>query len=152
MSPKLCLEAIIIYKNYSKKSGKVGVNRVNDFWVPLKSMKIWVGTNNLVFCSGQNLPTLSWHLHKRYVVCRERGILQARHPLLLLIMEAFHIITWQPRGCSEHLFRFADCRKTVYRGFEHQSGQTKDYKIGICSLSTKHAASRRKSEFWLARN
>ena len=26
----------------------------------------------------------------------------------------------------------------VDRGFEHRSGQTKDYKIGICCFSTKH--------------
>ena len=33
-----------------------------------------------------------------------------------------------------------------------RSGQIKDYKIGICSFSTKHAALRRKSKDWLARN
>jgi len=38
----------------------------------------------------------------------------------------------------------------VDRGFEPQSGQTKDYKIGICCFSTKHAALRRKSKDWLA--
>jgi hypothetical protein len=31
-------------------------------------------------------------------------------------------------------------------------GQTKDYKIGICCFSTKHAALRSKSKDWLARN
>ena len=41
---------------------------------------------------------------------------------------------------------------TVDRGFEPQSGQTKDYKIGICCFSAKHAALRRKSKDWLARN
>jgi hypothetical protein len=40
----------------------------------------------------------------------------------------------------------------VDRGFETWSGQTKDYKIGICCLSAKHAALRRKSKDWLARN
>jgi hypothetical protein len=40
----------------------------------------------------------------------------------------------------------------VGRGFEPQSCQTKDYKIGICCFSTKHAALRRKSKNWLARN
>ena len=34
----------------------------------------------------------------------------------------------------------------VYRGFESGSGQTKDYKIGICFISSKHAALRRKSK------
>ena len=40
----------------------------------------------------------------------------------------------------------------VYRGFESRSGQTKDYKIGICCFSAKQAALRRKSKDWLARN
>jgi hypothetical protein len=30
--------------------------------------------------------------------------------------------------------------------FEHRSGQTKDYEIGICCFSAKHAALRRKSD------
>ena len=34
----------------------------------------------------------------------------------------------------------------VYRGFESGSGETKDYAIGICCFSTKHAALRRKSK------
>jgi hypothetical protein len=38
----------------------------------------------------------------------------------------------------------------VDRGFEPRSGQTKDYKIGICCFSAKHAALRRKSKVWLA--
>ena len=37
-------------------------------------------------------------------------------------------------------------------GFKPKSGQTKDYAIGICSFSAKHAALRRKSKDWLARN
>ena len=40
----------------------------------------------------------------------------------------------------------------VDRGFEPRSGQTKNYKIDICCLSAKHAALRRKSKNWLARN
>jgi hypothetical protein len=33
--------------------------------------------------------------------------------------------------------------------FQHQSGQTKDYKIGICSFSAMHAALRKKSKDFL---
>jgi hypothetical protein len=33
-----------------------------------------------------------------------------------------------------------------------RSGQTKDYKIGICCFSAKHTAPRRKRKDWLARN
>ena len=40
----------------------------------------------------------------------------------------------------------------VDRVFEPRSGQTKGYKIGICSFSTKHASLRRKSKDWLVRN
>ena len=39
----------------------------------------------------------------------------------------------------------------IDRGFESRSGQTKDYKIGICCFSAKHAALRRKMKDWLAR-
>ena len=33
----------------------------------------------------------------------------------------------------------------IYRGFKPRSGQTKDYNIGICCFSAKHAALPRKS-------
>ena len=36
--------------------------------------------------------------------------------------------------------------------FEPRSGQTKDYKIGMCSFSAKHTALKRKSKDWLTRN
>ena len=34
----------------------------------------------------------------------------------------------------------------VNRGFDSRSGQIKDFKIGICCLSAKHAALRRKEQ------
>jgi hypothetical protein len=37
-------------------------------------------------------------------------------------------------------------------GFKPWSCQTNDYKIGICCFSAKHAALRRKSNDWMARN
>jgi hypothetical protein len=40
----------------------------------------------------------------------------------------------------------------VDRGFEPRWGQTKDYEIGMCCLSAKHATLRGKSKDWLARN
>ena len=40
----------------------------------------------------------------------------------------------------------------VDRGFEPRSGQTKDYKIGSCCFSSKHAALRKKCKDWLPRN
>ena len=39
-----------------------------------------------------------------------------------------------------------------HHGFEPRSTQTKDYKIGICRFSDKHAALNRKSQDWLAGN
>ena len=40
----------------------------------------------------------------------------------------------------------------VAHEFQPWSGQTKDYKIGICCFSAKHAALRRKNKDWLAQN
>jgi hypothetical protein len=37
-------------------------------------------------------------------------------------------------------------------GFQPRSGQTKDYQIGICCFSAKHAALKRKNKDWLAQN
>ena len=37
-------------------------------------------------------------------------------------------------------------------GFESRSGQTKDYKIGICSFTAKCSALRKKSKDWLTWN
>jgi hypothetical protein len=39
----------------------------------------------------------------------------------------------------------------VDRGLEPGSGQTKDYKMGICCFPANHAALRRKNKDWLAR-
>ena len=40
----------------------------------------------------------------------------------------------------------------VDRGFEPRSGQTKDYYLGICCFSAKHATQMSKRTDWLARN
>ena len=40
----------------------------------------------------------------------------------------------------------------VDHGFQPCLGQEKDYKIGICCFSGKHAALRRKNKDWLAWN
>ena len=40
----------------------------------------------------------------------------------------------------------------VDRGFEHRSGQTKDYEIHICCFSAKHAALRSRCKVGLSRN
>jgi hypothetical protein len=40
----------------------------------------------------------------------------------------------------------------VDRGFDYLPGQPKNYKIGMCCFSAKHAALSRKSKDWLAQN
>jgi hypothetical protein len=40
----------------------------------------------------------------------------------------------------------------VDRGFEPRSGQTKDYKIGICCLPSEHATLKSKRKYWLVPN
>ena len=40
----------------------------------------------------------------------------------------------------------------VDHGFQPRLGQIKDYEIGICCFSTKHATLSIKSKDWLARN
>jgi len=40
----------------------------------------------------------------------------------------------------------------VDRWFELRSGQTKDYKIGMCCFTTKYTALLSKSKDWLAQN
>jgi hypothetical protein len=40
----------------------------------------------------------------------------------------------------------------VDRGFESRSGQTEDYKIGICCFSVKHVVLRRRGKYWLVLN
>ena len=40
----------------------------------------------------------------------------------------------------------------IDRRFKPWSGHTKDYKICVCCFTAKHAALRRKSNDWLARN
>ena len=65
----------------------------------------------------------------------------------------------QPLGWRGYAFNIiggvmvsALASSAVDRGFDPRSGQTKDYKIDICCFSAKHAALRRKSKYWLARN
>jgi hypothetical protein len=65
------------------------------------------------------------------------------------------VISWrsvllvEETGVTEENHRASSA---VDRGFEFRSGQTKDYKIGICYFSAKHAALTRKSKEGLARN
>ena len=54
------------------------------------------------------------------------------------------------RWCNSYISVLAT--SAVDRGFESRSGQTKDYEIGICCFSARHAALKRKKKKWLAQN
>jgi hypothetical protein len=60
----------------------------------------------------------------------------------------FHFIIYHIAGVMVSVL----VSSVIDRGFESRSGQTKDYNIGIYCFSAKHAALRRKSKDWLARN
>ena len=54
---------------------------------------------------------------------------------------------------SERLHRDSTLTSSALdHGFKPRSGQTKDYEIGICCFSDKHAELMRKSKDWLAWN
>ena len=65
----------------------------------------------------------------------------------------FHgLVKWQTRkSCIGVVMVGVLAQSAVDRGFEPRQGQTKDYKIGICCFSAKHASLRSKSKDWLAR-
>jgi hypothetical protein len=73
-------------------------------------------------------------------------------------MDLFHINYWCLKNFSLCKNRISGIMvslltsSVVDREFEHRSGKTKDYKIGICCFSAKHTALRRKSKDWFARN
>jgi len=61
----------------------------------------------------------------------------------------YHVVTNRISGVMVSML----ASSLVYQGFVPQSGQTKDYEIGMCCFSAiKHAALRTKSKEWLARN
>jgi hypothetical protein len=80
-----------------------------------------------------------------------------------MILQSFVVHTYTVQYLHRQLYSYTvNCigdvmvsvlaSSAVDRGLEPWSGQTKDYKIGICCFSTKHAALRRKSKDWFAHN
>jgi hypothetical protein len=72
-----------------------------------------------------------------------------------LINEIFHLLQswsyyWPNRIGGVMVSMFVS--SAVDRGFDPRRVQIKDYKIGMCCFSAKHAALRRKSKDWLVRN
>ena len=70
--------------------------------------------------------------------------------IISLILQHLQI-TW-PKSQERYCYPLANCISDGERGFESRSCQTKDYTIGICCFSAKHAAFSRKSKDWLVWN
>jgi hypothetical protein len=68
------------------------------------------------------------------------------------VYSSFLFTLIDPLNCIGGVMVSVLLSSVVDRGFEPRSGQTKDYKIGICCFSAKHTAIRRKSKECLARN
>jgi hypothetical protein len=97
-------------------------------------------------------------------------VLSNNHSLTLILKDyQFYILWLDPKGArltiystsKEIAVKHIVCSlddiiqhpsSAVDRGFEPGCGQTKVDKIGICCFFAKHAALRRKSKDWLARN
>jgi hypothetical protein len=72
---------------------------------------------------------------------------------LFLIGYGFFLIsTWELQKQIDGVIVSGLALSVVDCEFEPQSSQTKDYKIGLCCFSTKHAALRIKSKDWLVKN
>ena len=80
-----------------------------------------------------------------------------KYVLIWLCKNIMEILVFKATFSSIYFYRIGVVMVSVLassavdRGFEPRSGQTKDYKIGICCFSAKHAL-RSKSKDWLARN
>jgi hypothetical protein len=63
---------------------------------------------------------------------------------------------WQPWSFTSHciggVMVSVFSSSVIGSGFEPKSGQAKDYRIGICCFSAKHATLRKKIKDWLAWN
>ena len=77
---------------------------------PRERLLSCIGTENVVFCSGDNAPTHFRNLQKVYLACRERDTLQTRYPLWYTVFdmtttnrERFPI---NLQGCTENFCGF----------------------------------------------
>ena len=74
------------------------------------------------------------------------------HVIKFIIKDGFSKFCLEKKNCIRGIIVSVLTSSVADRGFEPWSNQTKDYKIGICCFSTKHAVLRRKSKDWLTRN
>ena len=84
----------------------------------------------------------------------ERAMICNKLLCLLRAIRIYHIIQYSWHGITRigGVMASVLASSAVDRGFEPRSSQSKDYKIGICCFFAKHAALKRKSKDWLARN
>jgi hypothetical protein len=71
--------------------------------------------------------------------------------VLFIFFIALSVLFFYLRNRIDGVIVIVLASSMVDRGFESRAGQSKDYKIGSCCFSAKHAALRRKSKDWLAR-
>jgi hypothetical protein len=79
--------------------------------------------------------------------------MQSKEDYYHTVTKYIHVVTSIKTTASVALMVIVLASSAVDRGFEPMSGQTtKDYKIGMCCFSAKHAALWKKGKDWLARN
>ena len=69
----------VIYNNLYRIEGGMGQLEQRFMTATGRSIKNWVETKHLVFCSGYNTLTLIWNQQKRSLTYRERGTLQTHY-------------------------------------------------------------------------
>ena len=82
--------------------------------------------------------------HISFVPCQVKLLLIIIEDFVLEIKKLQQFVTKPHRWCN------GQCGRP--RRFQPTSDQSKEYKIDICCFSAQHAAIRRKSQDWLARN
>jgi hypothetical protein len=110
-------------------------------WSSFKKSLVWKGHFSLSQRWPLNTGLTTWIFwNNKYRFSHEQCI---HYPLVL----------WYSKGLNRigGVMVSVLASSEVDRGFEPRSVQTKDYEIGICYFSAKHASSRRKSKDGLAR-
>ena len=109
----------------------------------LSPLTLWARIPLMARCTRYQTDNSLW-LHTTYIKTVQ---------IILNIWFSFNLVNnilYPLKSGGVMVSMFASSAK--YRGFEPWSGKTKDCKIGIWCFSARHAALRRKSKDWLARN
>ena len=113
---------------------------------------LWLATvlhGLTVECVSYFLPDIDNFWHAQGVIT----FLGLRLPLYIALL-CKYILCRVKKLCNHFGFVVVSnlASSVIDHVFDPWSGQTKDYKIGICFFSTKHAASRSKNKDWLAQS